>query len=452
MNQLVRDICTLIRLDGCPSDRPAIVAAERIDNARQLLKMVAPNLRGLRAIYLNTKTGRRRYWVQKEEVKKKKVKRRQSDEKTFPGVTIHDIRKATEIFNRTGKPVTIGRSSSFALDGLPLTELEEKRISKWEEVNGFDSEKVDSIKKIEPKISDGEARGLATYLGNGYIKMNSVLRGELKVDGNYLYAESRNITVHGTSISSESDLKNENLDEIDHYSLYCKGVIESLKKLPPLSPESLESNFAKAKQYDAPPVESLQGGEDWNYHRDPQTGTVVGQGRLRRIIAVDDIEGFVKRYKEGEEVRDSGFVSSYVPVEGHKSIMHSIRRDGNVEFFIDWKKDGTSSGKYVDQFKRGSVELEVLYPPNTAFLVEKIEKNENFDEDGKREYSEMRDELVDYRDEIMSLNEMIENEEDVDEYQEEMAELLERSSDLEDRIAEYEHLYEMQLKVYLKEI
>ena len=420
---------------------------------------------------LNTKTGRRTYWVQipkpkaieplaieKEKTKKKRVIR-EHDEKFSFGIKLKDIEKATKISKETGTPVTIGRSSSFALDGVPLTEKEGKRLAEWVKAHGWeneeDSAKANAIQKAEPSITKAEAKGLDFYLSGGFRKMNSVLRGDLKVDAEYLYAECQGLVVHGNSVEKESDLKNENLHEIDIYSICSKGAIQALDKLPPLSPESLASSLSKAKRYDAPPVESLQSGEDWNYHRDPQTGAVVGQGRVRRIIGVDDIDGFVQRYQEGQEVRDSGFVSTYVPVDGHKGIVRSIRRDGNVEFLIDWKKDETSGGKYIDHFKKINIELEVLFPPNTAFLVEKIERNENFDQDGKNKYGELRDELSDYNDEMKSLAEMMEDSE-MEEYrkafEEQMADIMERASAVSDQIAEYEYLYEMQLKVYLKEV
>ena len=56
---------------------------------------------------------------------------------------------------------------------------------------------------------------------------------------------------------------------------------------------------------------------------------------------------------------------------------------------------------------------------------------------------------------MKSLAEMMEDSE-MEEYrkafEEQMADIMERASAVSDQIAEYEYLYEMQLKVYLKEV
>ena len=72
----------------------------RLDIARELLRLASPAQRGLRRMVLNTRTGRRAYWVQVP--KPKTIEKKQMKTAKQLGIPIEEIRMATD-FHLDGK-------------------------------------------------------------------------------------------------------------------------------------------------------------------------------------------------------------------------------------------------------------------------------------------------------------------------------------------------------------
>ena len=81
----------------------------RLDNAKRLLRLAAPQSRGLRRIVLNTKSGRRAYWIgnPNEEKKEKKKPLKASD----LGIRVEDMKKGRDFYSSSatsaGTPVEV---------------------------------------------------------------------------------------------------------------------------------------------------------------------------------------------------------------------------------------------------------------------------------------------------------------------------------------------------------
>lgn len=343
----------------------------RLDEARRLLRLAAPSMRGL--VLREGKAGKR--WRRLSKAIGEKAKAEKKENKFR--LTAERVRKA---------PVNkrIMFTSSIMKDPA-LTLQDHRNIKKDMDLNDYVGssfqEKVDNIVELSG-MSEIKAYGLASYLSHDYEEMNTTMRGILtKAARPALYVET-----HYGRVASGLELKEgqEKLTEKEILSSdfgvnvsKCKAAIAALKALPELSPESIEEGFYLSKNLE----NFAENGEiasspDWGVYRDSDGQVKVdnpegdpSKGRLRRVMNMD--EDSLAQMTPGTVLADEGFTSSYVPIVDHENVMEYWREKTAIEMQIDWKKKG-SSGKFVDHFKDNMVELEVLFPPRTKFEIEEV--------------------------------------------------------------------------------
>ena len=81
---------------------------------------------------------------------------------------------------------------------------------------------------------------------------------------------------------------------------------------------------------------------------------------------------YIGQFTVGELLPDVGlFAASYAPQEP-VNYYNFYGRRANLRFDITAKLDGTGAGRYIDDLKTSAVEREILFTPDTKFLVKSI--------------------------------------------------------------------------------
>lgn len=343
----------------------------RLDEARRLLRLAAPSMRGL--VLREGKAGKR--WRRLSKAIGEKAKAEKKENKFR--LTAERVRKAPE-----GKRIML---TAPIMDDPSLTLQDRRNIQKDMDSNDYEGsnfqKKVENIVDLSG-MSEVKAYGLASYLSSDYEEMNTTMRG--------IFVKGSNSRVHiethygkkalGLELKEEQDqLRERDLLSSD-FGLNvskCRAAIAALKALPELSPESIEEAFYQSENLeDYAEAGDIDNAPDWGVYRDSDGQVKVdnpeenpSKGRLRRVMNMD--EASLAQMTPGTVLADEGFTSSYVPIANHEAIMGGWRNRTQIEMQIDWKKEG-SAGKFVDQFKHEMVELEVLFPPRTRFEVEEV--------------------------------------------------------------------------------
>lgn len=288
------------------------------------------------------------------------------------GLKKETINRAIKQARQTGNAVQIGVSSKL-VDNTPINKTFESLIYTYGEENRYKKRSIDFILEKEPVLTRMEAIGIKAYLSADYENINHILRGDLLIRGNSeLVSHDRGVSIPVGRIESGTTLREGGVGS--KWVALGKLAKQSIEKLPTLSPESLERSVAMSNQKYAPSIDDFNNDSEWSYSRNAATGEIEGSGTLRRVISTDDVKSFASRMEIGSIVSDAGFCSTYIPVAHHEDYMAYWRGKANVEMRIDWKKDGTTQGRYVDHLKSEANEMEVLFPPGTAFRVDKVEK------------------------------------------------------------------------------
>lgn len=124
---------------------------------------------------------------------------------------------------------------------------------------------------------------------------------------------------------------------------------KALHKLPPVTTEVV-TRQAALKGHDFEPSKPLQ-----------------------RWMKVDDPAAFVKQYQDALQgdgtLREQNFFgTSHLEAKQ----MGYFSSGANVIYKVNAKLDGSGKGRYVDNFKAGADEGEILYPPMTKFKVKSV--------------------------------------------------------------------------------
>ncbi len=90
---------------------------------------------------------------------------------------------------------------------------------------------------------------------------------------------------------------------------------------------------------------------------------------LQRHLKFDDPAAFIQKYKDSigkDVVEDIHFATT------HKQELDWVQNDSNVSFRVVPKWDGTGQGRYIDNFKNGMSEGEIMFIPGTKFRVKNV--------------------------------------------------------------------------------
>jgi len=283
----------------------------------------------------------------------------------------------------------------YIADGSPLAQSELDAIDQlYDEKHHADRCKA-KIQRTNPSITNQEAKSLAFYMEGDYKRINEVMRNDIGMskDGDYL-------VVGGNYIDSIDSLPS---SPAWTSVAVAKSAVQALDKLPVFSPESLESALLSEHKLNSygrsqeERVRRVMDSDDWQVSRD-SSGKIVapeGKGYLLRHIDVpeENLEEFAKINSPGSVFRDDGFSSTAVPLRDHGGLLASFNA-GSVVYKIDWKKDGTTKGRYVDHVKRALLEYEVLFPPRTEFKIKSVSLGDgsDFSIDAYREKVKILDE------------------------------------------------------------
>jgi hypothetical protein len=90
---------------------------------------------------------------------------------------------------------------------------------------------------------------------------------------------------------------------------------------------------------------------------------------LSRHLSVPDPVAFVEKYRAaiGNEISEpTHFATTHLPQ------LNWVEGDANITYKIKPKWDGTGQAKYIDNFKNGTSEGEIMYPPGSKFIVKAV--------------------------------------------------------------------------------
>lgn len=263
---------------------------------------------------------------------------------------------------------------NYIVDGSPLAQSELDAIDSVMDSQFKTDRAKAKIQRTSPEITTQEAKSLAFYMEGSYEEMNRVMREDIGME-----RRGGKLIVNGETLSGS--IEGLPQSETGKMIAMSKAATQALEKMPVFSPESLRSslmsdhklNFLGRSQEER--VEKLLTSEDWQIERSKDGKITVppGKGQLHRYIDVEEsvLEQFAEKNKPGAIIRDDGFTSTAVPLSGHNGLLSSFNK-GNVLYKIDWKKDGTTKGRYVDHVKKSLLEFEVLYMPRTEFKVRSV--------------------------------------------------------------------------------
>lgn len=228
-----------------------------------------------------------------------------------------------------------------AIDGkpLPVSQAEKKSVTQFVSDAGKNQgAKVERMIKENSKITQDEALALAAYIGFGYGPMAKAVYAPGDNDGDY-----------------------------------PPGVVDSANKLAANAARKLEpvtkANINKKAREHAKKVG--ENPELYDSKRGLQRGISLDGNVLKDKL---DAYEFVLATKGGIIREDTWFATSTMNVEAGDV---DVAAGSNVIYRIKPKLDGTGQGRYVDHFKNGLQEGEVLYPPFSQFKVTGVSRAES---------------------------------------------------------------------------
>lgn len=179
------------------------------------------------------------------------------------------------------------------------------------------------VRKDSQEVTKEEAYALATWVGEKYRPMNAVLYGG-------------------------------DLDEsVDRQAVETTTILaaKALHKLPSVTKKQIAAR-AKQKGYTKEQIED-------------ETNQPLG-----RYLAIENPEEFIKPYQEALKgdgtIRESThFATTHISREKFAF----ANENTTVTYKVNARLDGKGKGKYIDHYKNGMFEGEVLYPPQTKFRV-----------------------------------------------------------------------------------
>jgi phage-related protein (TIGR01555 family) len=214
---------------------------------------------------------------------------------------------------------------SFALSSPvePLTPDDEANVSNYLDYQRGAEKKrtnyvVGQIQKGSSKITEAEAKGLASYLGDEAFSMNKALYDE-------------------GGLSQDAQLKSLN-----------KAAINALRKLPPIDQSSMDK---------------VPGGFDH--------GVLMNHAKITDPSVLSRI---YQTYTEAAASKQEIYLEKFLSTTHNPLGIRTFRQGANLEIRVNPRLDGKGSGRLVDQFKVSVVEDEVLYPVGARMKVLRTEK------------------------------------------------------------------------------
>lgn len=217
-------------------------------------------------------------------------------------------------------------------DKVKLNPTQEKLAQTWlemtESAQGKGKDKISKIQAQNPNISTLEAHALAAWLGGGYTEM------------------------------SEQIWKKQAGVKFDESPMILAASVLAAKALHKLPKQNVDDWNKRADQ--------------WSFQKEKNDLSA----QWNRWMKIDEgaLDGFLKKYQDAvgkPEYTEGNFMGiSHLSPEN----MKYFSRNASVLYRIKPKLDGTSQGRYVDDFKNSNKEGEVLYPPGTKFKVNRVEQ------------------------------------------------------------------------------
>lgn len=114
-----------------------------------------------------------------------------------------------------------------------------------------------------------------------------------------------------------------------------------------------------------------------------EKGNVFDENKpLNRWLTIDPPDAFLAKYKAavGKTIKEENFFGTS-HLDGDRGDMALFASGATIEYKIKPKLNGKGQGRYVDHFKDGMNEGEVLYPPGSSFKVKDVRLDKS---DGKK--------------------------------------------------------------------
>jgi hypothetical protein len=188
--------------------------------------------------------------------------------------------------------------------------------------------KIIRMKKDAPSLKDEEAEAIATWISNETVGANTkyATMNRALWDPDRLAAES-------AVIKAQADVVN-------------RLAVAGLHKLPSVTAADVQAKAA-AKNADFDPNAPLQK----HFEKMPPGFA----DKYRKALAGDGL------------IREETFFGTT-----HLPKLDWVETGSNVTVQIKPKWDGTGQGKYIDHFKNGASEGEIMFPPQSAFKVNAV--------------------------------------------------------------------------------
>jgi hypothetical protein len=236
-----------------------------------------------------------------------------------------DFGDFVKLANGTLKPEDVEFEPGNLMQDVVLKEAR-KFMSKDQEPGV--AAKIIRMKKDAPNLSDDEASAISTWISNE------------QYGGKTKYATMNRALWDPDRLTAESAVIKAQVDVVNRLA------VVGLHKLPSITVADVQAKAA-AKNADFDPNAPLQK----HFEKMPPGFA----DKYRKALAGDGL------------IREETFFGTT-----HLAKLDWVETGSNVTVQIKPKWDGTGQGKYIDHFKNGASEGEIMFPPQSAFKVNAV--------------------------------------------------------------------------------